>query len=77
VEQLTFEFKHGLCYNYIIDKRRKSMKETAIKMHLYIQSELTEDNAHALLRIITQKATEAGIPMTFQIHEIEVTDDGR
>lgn len=48
------------------------MKETMIKVHLYIQSEITEENAHALLRIITQKATEAGIPMTFQIHEVEV-----
>lgn len=53
------------------------MKETTIKMHLYIQSEITEDNANALLRIITQKASEAGIPMTFQIHEVEVTDDGK
>lgn len=51
------------------------MKETAIKMHLYIQSEITEDNAHALLRIITQKATEAGIPMSFQIHEVEVINN--
>lgn len=53
------------------------MKETTIKMHLHIQSEITEDNANALLRIITQKASEAGIPMTFQIHEVEVTDDGK
>ena len=54
------------------------MKETAIKMHLYIQgAELTQLDADTLLKIITNKATEAGIPMTFQIHEVEVTDDGK
>jgi hypothetical protein len=54
------------------------MKETAIKMHLYIQgASLTAENADALLKIITSKATEAGIPMTFQIHEVEVIDDGK
>lgn len=52
------------------------MKETAIKMHLYIQgAELTDKEAHAILSIITSRATEAGIPMTFQIHEVEVTDN--
>jgi hypothetical protein len=52
------------------------MKETAIKMHLYIQgAEFTELQVDALLKIITSKATEAGIPMTFQIHEVEVSND--
>ena len=77
-DQRIFELWHGLCYNYIIDKRRKSMKETAIKMHLYIQgANFTAVEADALLKIITQQATKAGIPMTFQIHEVEVTDDGK
>jgi len=54
------------------------MKETAIKMHLYVQgANLTAEQADILLKIITNKATEAGIPMTFQIHEVEVTDDGK
>jgi hypothetical protein len=67
-----------MCYNYIIDKRRKSMKETAIKMHLYIQgADFNAEQADALLKIITQQATKAGIPMTFQIYEVEVTDDGK
>jgi hypothetical protein len=53
------------------------MKETAIKMHLYIQgAELTELEVDTLLKIITTKATEAGIPMTFQIHEVEVINNG-
>jgi hypothetical protein len=52
------------------------MKETAIKMHLYIQgAELTELEVDTLLKIITTKATEAGIPMTFQIHEVVVSKD--
>ena len=52
------------------------MKETAIKMHLYIQgAELTELEADTILKIITTKATEAGIPMTFQIHEVTVSKD--
>lgn len=52
------------------------MKETAVKMHLYFQgAELTEMEVHTLLSIITKKATEAGIPMTFQIHEVEVIKD--
>lgn len=54
------------------------MKETAIKMHLYVQgAEFTAEQADALLKIITQQATKAGIPMTFQIHEVEVTDNGQ
>ena len=54
------------------------MKETSIKMHLYIQgAELTELEADVILKIITSKATEAGIPMTFQIHEVEVIDNGQ
>jgi hypothetical protein len=53
------------------------MKETAIKMHLYIQgAELTALEADTILKIITKKATEAGIPMTFQIHEVEVINNG-
>jgi hypothetical protein len=52
------------------------MKETAIKMHLYIQgAELTELEADTILKIITKKATEAGIPMSFQIHEVEVIEN--
>lgn len=54
------------------------MKETAIKMHLYIQgADFNAEQADALLKIITQQATKAGIPMTFQIHEVEVIDDGK
>jgi hypothetical protein len=47
--------------------------ETAIKMHLYIEGvELTEKQAHQLLTIITERAVEAGVKMSFQIHEVEV-----
>jgi hypothetical protein len=53
------------------------MKETAIKLHLYVQgAELNENQVHQLLSIITAQAAKAGIPMTFQIHEVEVIDNG-
>jgi hypothetical protein len=49
------------------------MKETAIKMHLYVQGvELTPIQADQLLKIITENANKAGIPMSFQIHEVEI-----
>lgn len=50
-------------------------KETAIKMHLYLPADITEDQAHALLKIITEQATKVGIPMTYQIHEVEVIEN--
>jgi hypothetical protein len=52
------------------------MKETAIKMHLYINGvSLDEKQAFDLLTIITTQAAKAGIPMSFQIHEVVVTDN--
>jgi hypothetical protein len=53
------------------------MKETAIKMHLYINGvALDEKQAFDLLTIITTQAAKAGIPMSFQIHEVEVINNG-
>jgi hypothetical protein len=53
------------------------MKETAIKMHLYVSGvELTEKQAFQLLTIITDQAAKAGIAMSFQIHEVEVINNG-
>jgi hypothetical protein len=52
-------------------------KETAIKMHLYINGvELTEKQAFDLLTIVTTQASKAGIAMSFQIHEVEVINNG-
>jgi hypothetical protein len=52
------------------------MKETAIKMHLYINGVgLDERQAFDLLTIITTQAAKAGIPMSFQIHEVTVSED--
>lgn len=49
--------------------------ETAIKMHLYIDGvELTEKQAHQLLTIIADRAVDAGIKMSFTIHEVEVQE---
>lgn len=51
------------------------MKETRAKLDLYFQGqELDIVEVHQLLRIITQRATEAGIPMTFDLYEVEVQD---
>ena len=53
------------------------MKETAIKMHLYVSGvELTERQAFQLLSIIADQAAKAGIPMSFQIHEVEIINNG-
>jgi hypothetical protein len=53
------------------------MKQTKVKMHLYFQGvELSESDVDTLLKIITTKATEAGIPMSFQIHEVEIINNG-
>jgi hypothetical protein len=53
------------------------MKETSIKMHLYIQGiELDERQAHKLLTLLTEQAAKAGVPMSFQIHEVEVINNG-
>jgi hypothetical protein len=53
------------------------VKETAIKMHLYINGvALTEKQAFNLLTIVTTQASKAGIAMSFQIHEVEVIDNG-
>lgn len=49
--------------------------ETAVKMHLYFEGmELTQEEAHTIMTIIAKKATEAGIPMSFTIHEVEVQE---
>jgi hypothetical protein len=51
-------------------------KETAIKMHLYVANvELTELQAHTLIKMITDKISSNGYPITFQIHEVEVIDN--
>ena len=53
------------------------MKETAIKMDLYINGvELNEKQAFELLSIITNQAAKAGIPMSFKINKIEVKNNG-
>jgi hypothetical protein len=53
------------------------MKETSIKMHLYITGvELDEKQAFKLLTLLTEQAAKAGIPMSFQIHEVEVINNG-
>lgn len=52
------------------------MKETRAKLDLYFQGqELSMEDVNTLLRVITTKATEAGIPMTFQLYEVEITQD--
>jgi hypothetical protein len=53
-------------------------KETAIKMHLYISNvELTESQVHILIKELIQKISSKTYPVNFQIHEVEVTDDGK
>lgn len=50
--------------------------ETAIKLHLYIQGiVLTKEQAHMLVDIITQNATKAGVPMTYQIYDVDINKE--
>lgn len=53
-------------------------KETSIKMHLYVGNvELTESQAHTLIKMIVDKISGNGYPVSFQIHEVEVIENGK
>lgn len=54
------------------------MKETAIKMHLYIGNvELNELQVNTLIKELVNKISSKSYPVNFQIHEVEVIDDGK